>query len=148
GPDRVDLTPLRALANVRLLGPRPYGELPAYLRASDAGIVPFVVNDLTHAIHPLKVYEYLAAGLPVVATPMEETASLGAPLHLAGTAEEFARALEDSLAESRGPAGDHARMERQAFAGRNTWDRRFEALLAEMAAGTGRPQARTAEGRA
>jgi glycosyltransferase involved in cell wall biosynthesis len=148
GPCRADLTPLRALENVRLLGPRPYAELPAYLRASDAGIVPFVVNDLTHAIHPLKVYEYLAAGLPVVTTPMEETASLGAPLRLAGTGEEFAGALEEALALSRGPEGESARRERQAFAGLHTWDRRFETLLAEIAPGRGTSRARAAGGRA
>ena len=148
GPCRADLSGLGALPNVRLLGPRPYGELPAYLRASDAGIVPFVVNDLTHAIHPLKVYEYLAAGLPVVTTPMEETASLGAPLRLAGTAEEFARALEDALALSRGPEGERARRERQVFAGRHTWDGRFETLQAEIASRSGAPPARAAGGRA
>jgi hypothetical protein len=133
GPQRADLSSLRALPNVRLLGPRTYALLPAYLRAADAGIVPFVLNDLTHAIHPLKVYEYCAAALPVVATPMQETAAMGAPLRLAKTGEEFARALVQARAEDQGPGGAAARAERLAFARRNTWDGRFEVLQAEIA---------------
>jgi len=134
GPARADLAPLRALPNVRMLGARPYETLPSYLGSCDAGIVPFVLNDLTHAIHPLKVYEYLAASLPVVATPMEETAAMGAPVRLARSGEEFARALEESLRESRGAEGARARAGRVAYARHHTWDRRFEILLSEIAA--------------
>jgi len=140
GPARIDLGPLGRLPNVRVLGPRPYRDLPAYMRAADAGIVPFALGPLTHAIHPLKVYEYCAAGLPVVATPMRETAAMGAPIDLAGTPEEFAAALERSRDErdARTPAlRDYAR--------RNTWDRRFAALQAEIGAASGRP-IRTAAG--
>jgi glycosyltransferase involved in cell wall biosynthesis len=146
GPRRADLSPLRALPNVRLLGPRPYADLPAYLKASDAGIVPFLLNDMTHSIHPLKVYEYCAAALPVVSTPMEETAAMGAPLRLGKTGEEFARALQQVLSEDQGPRGEQARAERVAFARRNSWDRRFEVLEAEIASLSGRPAARAAEG--
>jgi len=137
GPPRADLATLRSLPNVRRLGARPYETLPAYLGACDAGIVPFVLSDLTHAIHPLKVYEYCAAGLPVVATPMQETAAMGAPLTLARTGEEFARALERSLDEARGADGAAARAGRVAFARRHTWDRRFETLESEIALLTG-----------
>ncbi|HYS06563.1 MAG TPA: glycosyltransferase [Candidatus Dormibacteraeota bacterium] len=146
GPQRADLSPLRALSNVRLLGPRPYADLPAYLKASDAGIVPFALNDLTHSIHPLKVYEYCAAALPVVATPMEETAAMGAPLRLAKTGEDFARALQQALAEDQGPRGEQARAERVAYARRNSWDGRFEILEGALASLTGRPVARAAGG--
>ena len=141
GPARADLGLLRGLGNVRNLGPRPYRDLPAYLRASDAGIVPFVLNPLTDAIHPLKVYEYCAAGLPVVATPMRETAAMGAPILLAGTPGEFAAALEQARRE-----GTKRRAERLDYARRNTWDQRFAALRAEIAAIGGRPPAATAGG--
>ncbi len=147
GPVRARLGPLRDLPNIRILGPRPYSDLPAYLRAAQAGIVPFVLDAMTHAIHPLKVYEYCAAALPVVATPMEETAAMGAPLRLAATSEEFARALEEARLEDEGPGGGRAREERLAFARRNTWDRRFEALRAEIASLAGGPAARAAGGR-
>ena len=56
--------------NVHLLGLKPQPELPGYLARFDAGLVPFVVSDVTHAVSPLKVYEYLAAGVPVAAPPL------------------------------------------------------------------------------
>jgi len=142
GPARADLGALRGLPNVRLLGPRPYDLLPGYLGAADAGIVPFVLNTLTHAIHPLKVYEYCAAGLPVVTTPMRETGAMGAPLRQASTAREFAAGLEASRGEGPGPRS--ARLE---FARRHTWDRRFALLRAEIAGLTGSRPARAAGGR-
>ncbi|MFQ5877309.1 MAG: glycosyltransferase, partial [Acidobacteriota bacterium] len=129
GPARADLGPLRGAGNVRALGPRPYADLPAYLRAADAGLVPFRRGPLSDSIHPIKLYEYCAAGLPVVATPMRETASLGAPVRLAGDAAGLVRALRESVRE--GPA---ARQERVAFARRHTWDRRFAALRTELRA--------------
>jgi glycosyltransferase involved in cell wall biosynthesis len=127
GPARARLREIEGLPNVRLLGPRPYASLPALFAGADAGIVPFRLTPMTHAIHPIKVYEYLAAGLPVVSTPMQETAAMGAPLALAAGAEEFARALETALGS--GPA---ARLERQAYARRNSWDARYEALRAAL----------------
>jgi glycosyltransferase involved in cell wall biosynthesis len=142
GPARIDLGILKGLPNVRILGPRPYRDLPAYMRAADAGIVPFALSPLTHAIHPLKVYEYCAAGLPVVATPMRETAAMGAPIDLAGTPQEFAAALERTREEGGARATD-----RREYARRHTWDRRFAALQCEIAAATGRPLLTAAGGR-
>ncbi|HEU4401133.1 MAG TPA: glycosyltransferase [Candidatus Polarisedimenticolia bacterium] len=132
GPARINPRILR-LPNVVALGPRPYADLPAYFRHADAGLVPFHLTPLTHAIHPIKVYEYCAAGLPVVATPMEETAALGAPLRLAADPTAFAAALEEGLRD-----GAEARAARLAFARRHTWDRRFETLGAEIAPLLGR----------
>jgi glycosyltransferase involved in cell wall biosynthesis len=127
GPARAAMPALGGLPNVHLLGPRPYESLPALFAGADAGIVPFRLTPMTHAIHPIKVYEYLAAGLAVVSTPMTETAAMGAPIALAATAGEFARALE----AGRVP-GTAARLERQAYARRNSWDARFAALASEL----------------
>ena len=70
-----------------------------------------------------------------------------APIRLAATGDEFARALVASLAESQGPIGGRLREERLAFARRNDWDRRFESLQREIAALVGPPQALCAGGR-
>lgn len=89
--------------NLHLLGPRPFSRLPEYLRAADVGIIPFDVNGhptLVHSIHPLKLYEYFAAGLPVVATRWRELERLHSPARLCGSAAEFSSAIERSLAES------------------------------------------------
>jgi len=127
GPRRVDVSSLERLPNVVLVGPRPYEDLPRYLGSADAGIVPFRLNPMTHAIHPIKVYEYCAAGLPVVATPMAETAAMKAPLRLAGDAASFEAALRAGLRD-----GPSARAERLAFARSNTWDDRFVAVRREL----------------
>ena len=127
GPMRGPSGGLGGLANVHLLGPRSYESLPALFAAADAGIVPFRLTPMTHAIHPIKVYEYLAAGLPVVSTPMDETAAMGAPITLASGAQEFARALEAACVPD--PA---ARLERRAYARRNSWDARWARLAAEL----------------
>ena len=58
--------------NVYFLGRKPYAELPAYCKGFDVALNPFVINELTLAANPLKVREYLAAGLPVVSTDIPE----------------------------------------------------------------------------
>lgn len=60
---------LRQRPNVRYLGPVPHGQLPGVLAGLDLGLIPFVRSPQTSAIYPLKLHEYLASGLPVVATP-------------------------------------------------------------------------------
>ena len=60
------------MTNVHFLGRKPYAELPAYCKAFDVALNPFVINELTLAANPLKVREYLAAGLPVVSTDIPE----------------------------------------------------------------------------
>jgi glycosyltransferase involved in cell wall biosynthesis len=57
-------------SNVRFLGLKPQHDLPAYVRQFDVGMVPFTLSKTTHAVSPLKVYEYLASGVPVAAPPL------------------------------------------------------------------------------
>ncbi len=71
-----DLAPLAGLPNVRVLPPVPYDALPAALSGWRAAWAPFRLNDLTRAVNPLKVREYLAAGLPTFCTPLPEVESI------------------------------------------------------------------------
>lgn len=64
-------------SNVHFLGLKSQRELPAYIQRFDVGLLPFKVNDTTHAVSPLKVYEYLASGVPVAAPPLRALESLG-----------------------------------------------------------------------
>jgi glycosyltransferase involved in cell wall biosynthesis len=128
GPERGATGPRLSAPNVHFLGPRPYDELPACFAAADAGLVPFRLTPMTDAIHPIKVYEYLAAGLPVVATPMAETAAMQAPIALARDAEAFAAALDRARGQDATDAGS-GRAGRVLFARRHTWDDRFARLL-------------------
>lgn len=95
-----DLAAVKDLPNVHLLGQKPFSALPAYCRGIDVGIIPFRMNRLTMRANPLKLREYLAAGLPVVSTPMPEVARLGPSVHLAEGADDFIRRIESALAEA------------------------------------------------
>lgn len=89
------------LPNVHLLGRKSYDVLPAYCKGFDVAINPFRLNELTHNANPLKIREYLAAGLPVVSTDIPEVAALGW-CRLAKTHDHFLRELDAAL-ETPGP---------------------------------------------
>ncbi|HLN26044.1 MAG TPA: glycosyltransferase [Patescibacteria group bacterium] len=82
-----------ALRNLHLLGPRPYATLPAYLANIDVAVLPMRRNSYTEAMFPMKFFEYLAAGRPVVSTPLPALAAFG---DLCRTAEEAA-AFTDAI---------------------------------------------------
>jgi len=124
GPLGIDTSPLRGLANVRLLGPRPYAALPSYLARMDVGLIPFKRNQVTHHADPIKAYEYLAAGLPVVATDLPALQRLAHVVRLAETAPAFLVALDAAVIEGR----DARRAERQAEAANHTWTASFETI--------------------
>lgn len=121
-----DLSPFDGLPNVHLLGERPYAVLPGYLHAFDVAIIPFRLTPLTESTDPVKFYEYLSAGKPVVATRLPELVAVDDVrlVRLADTSAEFVRHVELGLAE--GSAGPVA--ERRAFAKRNTWEQRYERI--------------------
>ena len=68
----VDCSRLKGLPNVHLLGPHPYESLAGFAKGFTAAILPFKVNRLTQNVNPIKLREYLAAGLPVVSTALPE----------------------------------------------------------------------------
>ena len=90
---------LAGLPNVHLTGRKPYADLPAYCKAFDVALNPFTINELTLAANPLKVREYLAAGLPVVSTDIPEVGMLGDCL-VGIDHEDFIRKIEQALADS------------------------------------------------
>jgi glycosyltransferase involved in cell wall biosynthesis len=120
--------------NVYLLGSVPYEELPRYARYFDVGLIPFVVNDLTRAVNPLKLMEYFALGLPVLSTRLPEIEEVRGPLRLALSEGEFRAGLAELLALTpRAGAGAAFAVARE-----NTWDARVKQLsvfLEELARG-------------
>jgi len=132
---RGEVEPLRALANVTFFGEVPYGELPRLVSFFDVGIIPFRITPLTDATNPVKVYEMLAAGLPVVAVDLPELRTLRPWVSLASTAEEFAVRIEEALTEP-----PEVRLQRREFAIRQSWVERFLELRRAMdeVAGAGR----------
>jgi glycosyltransferase involved in cell wall biosynthesis len=70
GDPSSDISALEAQPNIYLLGPRAHAELPRVLRGADAGLIPYALTELTRSVFPMKAYEYLAAGLAVMSTPL------------------------------------------------------------------------------
>ena len=97
GECKADVTELQQLDNVFLLGRRRYEDLPGYCAAFDAALLPFVMNGMTRSVNPVKLYEYLAAGLPVVSTPLPEARRYDGPVTVVNTAEGFAAACDRIL---------------------------------------------------
>lgn len=93
---------LGRMANVAVLGERPSDDMPGYVQAFDIGAIWFVLDDLTEAVTPLKLYELMAAGVPAVSTPLP--ACVAEPLvHTAGNAAGFVAALEKARTEADDP---------------------------------------------
>ncbi len=101
GEAKVDVSELKRARNILLLGRRPYESLPAYCAAFDAGLLLFARSAMTQNVNPIKMYEYLAAGLPIVSTPLPEARRYIGPITIAGTAEAFAVACDEVLAGDR-----------------------------------------------
>jgi GT2 family glycosyltransferase len=109
---------------VHLLGEKPYRELPAYLRQFAVCTLPFRVNQLTRAVDPVKIYEYLSQGKPVVSVPLPELSALSELLYFAQGPAEFAEQIDRAVEEN----DESLRQKRISFASQNTWASRVEAL--------------------
>ncbi len=99
GPDiDASLQKSRALQlpNIHWLGVKAYAEIPQYLRYFDAAMIPFCLNDVTHATSPLKLFEYMAGGKPVVITAMAESMRYPGVI-VAYDTEDFSRKLDQAL---------------------------------------------------
>jgi glycosyltransferase involved in cell wall biosynthesis len=124
----VDVKAVKALPNVRLLGQEPYDRLPAYCREFDVGIIPFRVNALTVRANPLKLREYLAAGLPVVATPLPEVTKYGPLVRIGTTPGEFVAEIEHALHER----GESFVEKRLTAMRHESWESRVEEMCGHI----------------
>lgn len=123
--DASHLEPLRAVSNIEFRDPLPRAELAALLRSADLGVIPHRRSPLTEAMSPLKLYEYLAGGLPVVATDLEPMRGIDPQVLLVGPGGDFAGAAREALALGRAREDT-----RRQFVRDNSWRSRHDALLA------------------
>jgi glycosyltransferase involved in cell wall biosynthesis len=87
---------MRQISNLHFLGPKPYQSLPAYIYYFDVVTIPFILNEISHACSPVKLFEYMAAMKPVVATPMREILKYKS-VFIGDTPQEFVTQLEFAL---------------------------------------------------
>jgi glycosyltransferase involved in cell wall biosynthesis len=117
------------IPNVRWLGTRPYSDLPGYLKYFDVATIPFKLNDITHATSPIKLFEYMTAGKPVVTSALQECQKYPEVL-IAHDGDEFVEKLDEAL-ELRKDTAYLLALERLAC--QNTWDIRADAILKALA---------------
>ncbi len=125
GKIHADIPSILPLPNVYHLGWKRNADVPGYLSQFDVCLLPFKVNPLTNAVNPIKLYEYLAMGKPVVSTPIREVQSYRDVVEIADPSE-FSAAVTKALQT----AGDEKRVKRRLeIAETNTWDIRVDEII-------------------
>jgi len=128
GPQKrhlVDLRPLEALPNVRFLPALPHPQVPALVAGFDVCLIPYRVNPYTEGLSPLKLYEYLAMGKPVIATNLPYLRREADTIHLAQSSEAFIAALR--LEVTRVSSAEE-RARRRKIAEAHTWARQVDTM--------------------
>lgn len=124
GVDQVGLKKLSSLANVKLIGKQPFNELPRWFAAADICLLPYVAGENTHYRSPLKLYEYLATGRPIVSTPHPEVDEFAQLVSIAPP-ESWIKAINGVLETDT----DSMREKRLAEAQNHSWQVRVDGML-------------------
>ena len=130
GDPWTDIADLRDLPNLHFLGPRAYASLPAYLKGFDTAILPSAINAYTRGMFPMKFFEYLAAGCPVVSTALPALQGHRDIACIAQSPAEFIRAVEQSLQGNTAPLAARLKV-----AAEHTYEQRTTRMLQLLEAG-------------
>ncbi len=119
---------IQAFANIHWIGPKAYAELPRYLACFDVATIPFKVTEALHAVSPIKLFEYMAGGRPIVTTDLAECRKYPV-VRRAKTPDEWVETLQEAVRLRSDP--DHvAALLRTAR--ENTWTARAEQIVAAL----------------
>jgi len=123
---QLNIFPLKHSRNVFYLGLKPYNELPAYLHHFDVGLIPFLQTAMTKGCNPIKLYEYYAAGIKVLGTPLPELLTIP-KINLESNPHLFSLRLRHLL-----EGKDSGKAERMAYAQANDWSERSARMLQQI----------------
>jgi UDP-galactopyranose mutase len=130
---KIDPATLPRRSNIHYLGPARYDELPAFMGGWDVALMPFALNDATRFISPTKTPEYLAAGRPVVSTPINDVVHTYAPnglVRIADGSADFVAAIEQSLDLAASERSYNDWLERvDAFLATTSWDHTWTSMM-------------------
>lgn len=113
------------LPNLYSLGPKPYAQIPSFVNAFDVCLIPFIRDPLSDKVDPIKVYEYLALGKPVVAINLPELEKMQRLIYLAQNNDEFIAMTKQAVFEQNADL----RKRRIEYAKENSWDQRVADLV-------------------
>lgn len=125
GNSSPDLAELEAQSNLTLLGHRDYQDLPTYLKGFDIAVIPYRINEHTESVFPIKFFEFLSTGLPVVISNLPALEPFWGEVEVAETAESFIEACDRALAE----ISRDDRQRRIELAERNSWASRIARIM-------------------
>jgi glycosyltransferase involved in cell wall biosynthesis len=128
GKPMTDLSRLKQFPNVHVLGRRPHSQLPAYCKGFDVGIIPYVLDERVLHVNPIKLREYLSAGLPVVSVALPEVGPYAGLCTVAHDYEEFERGVAEAL---RTDSPELRRRRSEAMRG-ETWEARVADVCAHV----------------
>jgi len=123
GSPRINLNQIKDLPNIHILGRKSFEELPKYLWNADVGIIPFKREPVVETVSPIKLYEYMACGLPVISIEWEELKVIKTPVLLAKNKNEFLSLLVEVLKRPQ------EKTKFIKFAQENSWDDRIKTLF-------------------
>jgi hypothetical protein len=123
GPSSVDLSSLLAQKNITYLGKKHYDALPEYYHHFNFAIMPFKIEKLTESVNPIKMYEYLAAGIPTISTDLQEARRYQDVLSIFNSGTMAATYINEYVDTP------EDRVKRETTGKNNSWNARFDAIL-------------------
>lgn len=124
GPVQTRLGDLHQHSRVIITGKRGYEEIPFFINQFDVGLIPYCVNEVTEAVYPVKLHEYLILGKPVVSTDLPEVRPFSNVVWIAKTKGEFVRNIGRALKEKNADS----RKKRIEIAKENSWEKRVDQI--------------------
>ena len=124
GPITIDISSLKNFDNIHFMGSRDYKELPSYIKAFDVAVIPFVIDEVTLKASPIKFYEYLASGLPIVSTKLPDLEDFKDLVYLAKNKEEYVEFLNSAVQND----SIELQKKRMDISLRFSWENRFDNL--------------------
>ncbi len=120
-----NVTDVPTRPNIHWLGFKPYEQLPAFAQSFDVGLIPFRASSMTEAVNPIKMWEYMATGMPIVTTNLPEARRYEDYVFIAATDDEFIYHVGQAIAED----APHKRSQRMTLAYENSWRIRASTII-------------------
>ena len=124
GPITIDISKIKREKNIIFLGPRNYNDLPSYLKGFDIATIPFTIDGVTLKASPIKFYEYLASGVPIISTDLPDLKDFRHLVSLVQTKEEFSNSISYEIENN----SQEKIKDRMNIAKNFSWQARFDAL--------------------